>query len=241
MRFWIGLINFFFLIGLVALANLTGLSWKEYLLVGIGLLPMFFGDVGKSRKFLLTLIVLLIIASCLIPFKNIIANHSFENRSLTPWIWKPQIYQLTQNSYALSNVQCSIDPEKGPHGRNALLIENNQEPGDQRYGYLFQQIDVWPNAVYTASFYVKGKIGNKSLWFGLSDDWAEYKSTHHVQPGDYKKWKKEQVATLVTDDSRYAFAKFVSEAPGHFWIDDVNLKLNILETVKRWLGFKNEA
>lgn len=191
--------------------------------------------IAPSWKFRIFLIIVLFITACFLPFQNIIYNGDFE-KPIFGWQSFSQIFKNSEGSYSISNVSIKPQGEIRRRGNKALYINNKQESGDQRYGICFQPIIVLPNASYKLHLYVKGNIENESLWISINDDWANNNGRYFVAKGEYLAWTGINPATrLIPDDAGYANFKIISTVPGSYYIDDISLRLDLIDTIKRYI------
>jgi len=193
----------------------------------------FSNNIASSKFFTGILLISLLVCFVALP-SNMVFNGGFE-KDLYGWTPVAQFYKYDDNGYAQSNVNFSIGGQRRTGGKS-LHIGNRQESGDQRYGMIFQPLEVIPNASYSVSFYVKGNLGKESLWVTISDDWANDKARYYVDPKQYISWQKiNPEKRLIADDSRYAQFKIISTAPGSYYIDDVSMRVDIIDTVRRYI------
>jgi len=208
-----------------------------YVLAIWGILVYFIDskDIVNRKGFGVCLAAVLLFMLLSVPFQNMIKNGGFEENDFA-WTFYRSPYPIRSGIYGLSNVSFGIEPVERNSGGKSLKIVNKQERGDEKYGAAYQPIKLNPNRSYAVSFFVKGKIHNRTLWVSIRDDWGMDEGSYEVPAEYYKEWKRiAPEKRLFIKEGNYADFKIISEAPGDFYIDDISLKWDPVDTIKRYL------
>lgn len=143
--------------------------------------------------------------------------HAPEEGMLPYWV-SPSAQATNSRLYLSRRGSSPMPPEDTLSGNGAARIEHVQEKKAQHYGTLAQRVAVTPKTDYELEVWTR-YVGKQADWFVTAvREWEP----HVNLPGEGK-WTVTRLRFTTADSQKEAEIRFVIEAPGTYWIDDVAL------------------